>query len=97
MTIENLKHKHFITIINPSGQPVTVDIELSTKEYELVNRICVLFDDVADASEPVLVISKPVHDLKIIPKLDTNPIPLVKQPKHAADPNSDTEQEPEPV
>lgn len=57
------KNKHFISIVDPLGDAVTVDLYLSKEEYELVNRISVLFTDAADANEPILVISKAISDL----------------------------------
>lgn len=75
------KKQHFITIITPKGESVTVDIGLSKEEYELVNRICVLFDATADINQPVLAISKPIPEPTKVSDLHTNPptgaIPIV--------------------
>jgi len=57
------KNKHFITIVSPLGDSVIVDTYLTKEEYEVVNRISVLFADVASINEPILVISKPITDL----------------------------------
>jgi hypothetical protein len=54
------KRKHFIVIVSPDGESVTIDIALSEEEYELVNRISTLFSATADITEPILVVSKPI-------------------------------------
>lgn len=70
------KNKHFITIVTPLEDAVVVDIDLSKEEYELINRISVLFADVADANDPILVISQPIPNLTA-PDEDAviNPVP----------------------
>lgn len=74
------KNQHFITIVTPKGESVTIDINLSKEEYELVNRITVLFDAKADINQPVLVVSKPVpapttvSDLNVNPPTDSIPV-----------------------
>lgn len=67
------KKQHFVTIITPKGESVTVDIYLSQEEYELVNRICVLFDATSDINQPVLAVSKPIPEAAKVSDLQVNP------------------------
>ena len=70
------KNKHFVSIVTPLDDAVVVDIYLTKEEYELINLLSTLFMDIADATEPVLVISKAIPDLTapdedaVLPPLD---------------------------
>lgn len=66
------KHLHFISIIAASGESTVFDIELTTEQYELINRISALSMDSADTTEPVLAISK------IVDELPTSEMPIIK-------------------
>lgn len=71
------KNKHFISIVTPLAKAVVVDMDLSREEYELVNRISTLFVDVADANDPILVVSQPIPDLTAAD--DTATLPPVSE------------------
>lgn len=72
-----VKNTHFVTIISPvsTAEPVSVSIDLTKEEYELINRISVLFDATADMTQPILAISRAVidNDAEDVSSLDVNP------------------------
>lgn len=73
----NNKNTHFITIVSPTNNPesVSISIDLSKEEYELINRIGVLFEATADITQPVLTISRAIVDsnAETVADLQVNP------------------------
>lgn len=55
------KKKHFVTVVSPSGESVTVDIYLTSEQYNLINQISTIITAEADITEPIMVVSKAVQ------------------------------------